>query len=147
MHAAVTRTLCIKNLLFCARFGMMPAPGIKLCAIAADHLFHSHAQVLTFILYISWMTWCHKLLHLKKVTSWRRLKKAHYASKPFWSFRNHNNIPAPTEQIMIILKWIWSSELKNYCKTLARQQVNKIHSLIIYIWFCNQNEKMIFLKV
>ena len=26
----------------------MPAPRIKLCAIAAYHLFHSHAQVLTF---------------------------------------------------------------------------------------------------
>ena len=27
---------------------MTPAPGIKLCAIAAYRLFHSHAQALTF---------------------------------------------------------------------------------------------------
>ena len=31
-----------------ARFVMTPAPGIKLFAIAAYRLFHSHAQVLTF---------------------------------------------------------------------------------------------------
>ena len=48
MHAAVTQTLCVENLLLRARFVMTPAPGIKLCAIAAYHLFHSHAQVLTF---------------------------------------------------------------------------------------------------
>ena len=46
-----------------------------------------------------------------------------------------NNILASTEKILIILKWIWSSELKSYCKKLAKQQpeVNKIHVLINYI--------------
>ena len=48
LYAAVTRTLCIENLLLRARFVVTPAPGIKLCAIAAFRLFHSHAQVLTF---------------------------------------------------------------------------------------------------
>ena len=35
--------------------------------------------------FVHWsMTWCHKSLHLeKKITSWCRLKRAHYASKPF----------------------------------------------------------------
>ena len=48
LHAAVMRTLCIQNLLLRARFIMTTAPGIKLCAITAYRLFHSHAQVLTF---------------------------------------------------------------------------------------------------
>ena len=48
LHAAVTWTLYIENLLLRARFVMTPAPGIKICAIAAYRLFHSHAQVLTF---------------------------------------------------------------------------------------------------
>ena len=62
-------------------------------------------------------------------------------------FRSHNNIPASTEKILIILKWIWSSEMKNYCNKLAKQQVNKIHVLVNYVWFCNKNAKIIFLKV
>ena len=35
------------------------------------------------ILYIGLMTWCQKSLHLEKIPSWRRLKRAHYVSKPF----------------------------------------------------------------
>ena len=35
------------------------------------------------IFYIGLMTRCHKSLHLEKITRWRRLKGAHYASKPF----------------------------------------------------------------
>ena len=35
------------------------------------------------ILYIGLMTWCHKSLHLEKLPSWSRLKRAHYLSKPF----------------------------------------------------------------
>ena len=35
------------------------------------------------ILYIGLMTWCHKSLHLEKIPSWSRLKRAHYVSKPF----------------------------------------------------------------
>ena len=34
------------------------------------------------ILYIGLMTWCHKCLHLEKITSWRRIKRAHYACEP-----------------------------------------------------------------
>ena len=29
------------------------------------------------------MTWCHESLHLEKIPSWSRLKRAHYVSKPF----------------------------------------------------------------
>ena len=54
LHAAVTQMLCIETLLLRARFVMMTVPGIKLCAIAAYHLFHSHAQVLTFIDSTKW---------------------------------------------------------------------------------------------
>ena len=35
------------------------------------------------ILYIGLMTWCHESLHLEKIPSWSRLKRAHYVSKPF----------------------------------------------------------------
>ena len=35
------------------------------------------------ILYIGLMTWCHESLHLEKIPSWSRLKRAHYISKPF----------------------------------------------------------------
>ena len=99
------------------------------------------------ILYIGLMTWCHESLHLEKIPSWSRLKRAHYVSTPLWSFRNHNNISASTKKILIILKWIWSFWLQNYCKKLAKQQVNKIHILINYVWFCTHNAKIIFLKV
>ena len=34
------------------------------------------------ILYIGLMTWCHESLHLDKIPSWSRLKRAHYVSKP-----------------------------------------------------------------
>ena len=98
-------------------------------------------------LYIGLMTWCHESLHLENIPSWSRLKRAHYVSKTLWSFRNHNKISASTEKILKILKWIWSSELQNYCKKLAEQQVNKIHILINCVWFCTQNTKIIFLKV
>ena len=104
-------------------------------------------NITSAILYIGLMTWCHKSLHLEKIPSWRKLKRAHYVSKPFVFFRNYNNISASTEKILIILKWIWSSELKNYCKKLAKQQVNKIHILINCIWFCTQNAQIIFWKV
>ena len=36
------------------------------------------------ILYIGLMTWCHESLHLEKIPSWSRLKRAHYVSKPFY---------------------------------------------------------------
>ena len=32
---------------------------------------------------IGLMTWCHESLHLEKIPSWSRLKRAHYVSKPF----------------------------------------------------------------
>ena len=35
------------------------------------------------ILYIGLMTWCHESLHLEKIPSWSRLKRAHCVSKPF----------------------------------------------------------------
>ena len=35
------------------------------------------------ILYIGLMTWCHESLHLEKIISWSKLKRAHYVSKPF----------------------------------------------------------------
>ena len=35
------------------------------------------------ILYIGFMTRCHESLHLEKIPSWSRLKRAHYVSKLF----------------------------------------------------------------
>ena len=44
----ISTVLLLLLLLLRVRFVMTPVQGIKLCAIAAYRLFHSHAQVLTF---------------------------------------------------------------------------------------------------
>ena len=46
LHESVMPMSCIANLLLRARFVMMPAPSIKLWAIAGYRLLHSHAQVI-----------------------------------------------------------------------------------------------------
>ena len=40
-------------------------------------------NIMNAILYIGLITWCHESLHLEKIPSWSRLKRAHYVSKPF----------------------------------------------------------------
>ena len=96
------------------------------------------------ILYIGLMTWCRESLHLEKIPSWSRLKRAHYVSKPF-------DLLEITITFLLQLRKFWSEfevlNCKITVKNLAKQQVNKIHILINCVWFCTQNAKIIFLKV
>ena len=54
-----------------------------------------------------------------KKSQLKQAKKSTLCKWTLWSLRNHNNISASTENILIILKWIWSSELQNYCKKIG----------------------------
>ena len=52
-------------------------------SLACIEVWPTWRNITNAILYIGLMTWCHESLHLEKIPSWSRLKRAHYVSKPF----------------------------------------------------------------